>query len=1777
MAEPGQQQPKQPDQAAVAGVQLEGGTYEIIRNRLNAHGAELRKRLVTLNEGRKEVFGAIEPVLLSTERISTSNNCVPRDMVPVGDLFLFGYNVHMGLRSETHLDDVFAAYALEEHGFHEAPLELVGDKRFEEDFKDLYRYYKNTRFAKFAELGPYLYMVFHVGKGVTDIKTFKWLVNDDGTLTYVDNRSDHEVRYPPRHEFEWVRTHRDMHRAGAHPHISIMDEIFVETIGGDLTIKVEDNTATGQGIFSEPVDNPDQTLDDAEVFYADLGNLMLLRVKPYQEQACRYIVYSKKVQQACRIDSIENSCVLLPEDHGIVFSNGYYLQTGEHKEFESDLRDMLFERRVQAPNGEDTLYVFYNRASGVYVLLSYNLIEQKVESPIVCHGFSLFPSGKLIYFRADDEARKTHAIQVWQTPYVAAGHETTEKKDSHLFKIGNRDIVRCMAACHGILGLIAREDTYANLYIDIVRLSGDVVDAYFWLDHKDAANLKEVLVEIRDSASAAVDEFEKVVRVRRDTANQVRDVSEKTAAILSTARASRFESIDDFVRSLSDLRTVRGSIISLRDLRYVDEARIDELEEDVTETANRLAHRCVEFLLRADSLKSYEEQVEEQRAGIEALDKVSDGRKLEEAIAATGAELEMLVDVVSNLKIDDATQRTAIIDNISAIFATLNQVRAALRKRIESMASVEGAAEFGSQVKLLNQAVVNYLDVCDAPAKCDEYLSKVMIQVEELEGKFADFEEFVVQLAEKREEIYNAFESRKLKLVEERNRRADGLARSAERVLKGIRTRVGGLKTIEEINGYFASDLMIDKVRDVIERLTALGDTVKAGDIQAQLKTIQEDAVRQLKDRQELFVEGEDVIRFGRHNFAVNTQPLDLTAVRRGDSMHLHLTGTNFFEEIEDEAFLATRGAWDQEVVSENDGVYRAEFLAYRIFQQEDDGEEGLSISAIAAMDDYQRRDAVRKFMAPRYAEGYLKGVHDEDAARILGALLEMQGSIGLLRYHTLSRALAIVFWRQFRETTAGKLIGAKLKGYGRMLQVFSRPAEQELYESELAGLAGEFAESTGLFETELAAEAGAYLLHVLAGDGAHHVSPEADRIVRRFTDYLKPRGADKDLAAARKKVHEDVVAEVSLLRDWVGAFIEGESELRAEYRDEAVAILLADCLSQAHTHDASVIRRLEDMVGDHPGIDNSVYELNYNDFMLKLARFDRDDVPRFEHYVRAKKEILDHARGEMRLAEFMPRVLTSFVRNKLLDRVYLPLVGDNLAKQIGVVGADTRTDRMGLLMLISPPGYGKTTLMEYIANRLGIIFMKVNGPAIGHRVTSLDPAEAPNAAAREELAKLNLALEMGDNVMLYVDDIQHCNPEFLQKFISLCDAQRKIEGVYKGKTRTYDLRGKKVAVVMAGNPYTESGEMFKVPDMLSNRADTYNLGDIIGDSADLFELSYLENALTSNPALNRLATRSQKDVYGVIRIAETDSRDGVEFDAQYSAEELNEFVAVMKKLMRVRDVILTMNLEYIRSAGQADEFRTEPAFKLQGSYRNMNRLAEKTLPIMNEAELESLIFSHYENESQTLTTGSEANLLKFKELLGLQSEEEAARWTEIKKTYGRNQLLRGTGGDDRFGQVIAQMSTVKDGLDEIGQAVAAGVEKLGEKKKGAPSQRKIETSLSDATLKKLEKLLQAHGDGHGDEEGPPTQNVEIVNRVPRGMVKLLEQQFDLIRAWIEPMYRMSQEQGEDFDKIMTRLTDVTRRYETVLKTIHEGGGEIRGNESGRVVRRKKPKPKKGE
>ncbi len=1637
--------------------ELEAGTYEIIRNRLTSHGKELRRRLDQLNDARKEVFGSIDMQLLGTERITTAHNCVPRSMVALGDLLLFGYNVHFGLKTEIKLEDVFSIFRFADGVFHQQSLELLHNEQFQRDFKEVYRYYKSAVFARFFMTGTHLYMVFRVGKNVTDIKTFKWAIHG-GQLEYMDNRSDHEVKFPPQHEFDWKRTTRDMHHFGEHPHISIDDRVFVETVAGDLTIKIENNTDSGEGIYSEDVENLDQTLDDAEIYYALVGNIILLKIRPYQEKEFRYIVYNEKIQQARRLDSIAQACVLLPDDHGLIFSNGYYLQSGEHKTFESNHSDMLFERRLAAPNGEDFLYVFYNRLAGTHILLQYNLIEQRVDTPIVCHGYTMFHAGEMICFKTQNEPQKHHAIQIWQTPYVGEDFIPETNTDSFLYKIGNRDVVRGMAECHEVLTLIEKEDTYANLYVDISKEAGDILDSYFWIDSPETFNLNDPLGEIRNAAGSAIDEFEKVVRVKQNTSTQTRQVTTQVKEIVEAAHHKRFDVIDDFVSSLGDLRRIRGEIISLRDLRYVDTPLVESLETEVAEQGERLSHRCVEFLLRDDALLPYQKQVDQEAAKIDGLKKVSDAKRVGEDIAASAGELELLIEIVSNLKIDDATHRTAIIDNISVIFSKVNQARASLKTKTKALMSVEGVAEFNSQMKLLNQAVVNYLDICDAPEKCEEFLTKMMIQLEELEGRFAEFDEFVVQLTDKREEIYNAFETRKLALVEARNRRATALMNAAERILKGIKTRVDSLESINDINGYFASDLMIEKIRDIVGQLGELDDTVKVDDIQSRLKTIREDAVRQLKDRQDLFVSGENLIQLGKHRFSVNVQQLDLTTVLRDDEMHLHLTGTNFFEVIQDQQLRSLKDIWNQEVISENQHVYRGEFLVARLLENLEGGGE-LSLDELLRLEEDELLKYVQNFMGPRYTEAYSKGVHDHDAAKILRSVVEMKTTIGLLRFHTRARAMASVFWHHFVDRKQKSFVAAKLKGFGTVTSLFPETAAQGGYVEELTEMLSHFADQSELFPARLSEEGAHYLFCELTQATTHFaVSRLAAELFDAFNTHLKASGYTEKFDESLKSVHRDPASCFLLARDWVQAFFVGrggKGEMdEADYADEVAALLMAGKVSRQHVIDGHVTRELTGMLGSHPTIGNGMYLLNYNHLMLKLGEYSKQTVPRFRQYIDLKKEIVEAARHDLRLDEFRPRVLTSFVRNRLLDTVYLPLIGDNLAKQVGVAGEQKRTDLMGMLLLLSPPGYGKTTLMEYIANRLGVIFMKINGPAIGHQVTSLDPTEASNAGAREEVEKLNLALEMGDNVMLYVDDIQHCHPEFLQKFISLCDAQRKIEGVYKGRARTYDLRGRKVIVVMAGNPYTESGEKFQIPDMLANRADVYNLGEIIGDSAEAFEMSYLENSLTSNSVLNKLASRSQKDVYAVIQMAERDDHEGIDLEANYSLEELNEMVATMKKLMRVRDVILAVNREYIRSAAQADAYRTEPSFKLQGSYRNMNRIAEKVVPIMNDAELKTLINSNYENDAQTLTSDNEANMLKFKELIGELSEQEAARWNDIKRAFQQNVKMKGIGADDQFGQVILQLSSFGEGINSIGAALQSGVERLAVEENGSSPDR---------------------------------------------------------------------------------------------------------------------------
>jgi len=1627
---------KETERSNESGV-MEKAAYDIIRNRLLNQEADLRERLGVLDSKRREVFGSIPTELAGTERINTDNNCLARDIAPLGNnKFLFGYNVFMGLRSETNISEVFAtySYSISQGTFKADPSEFLLDEQFSEDFYNLYKYYRDTRFIKFAERGPHLFMVFQVGKTVDDVKTFKWL-KGNGELTYIGNRSDHEYTYPSQQEFSWRKATRDMHRNGAHPHISIQDKVFVETVGGDLTIKIEDNTSSGKGILSEDVVEKDQTLDDAEVYFAELGHLIALKIKPYQEDNFRHFVYNDKIKQAIRVDAMASSCVLLPDDQGLIFPEGYYVQTGEFKLFQNKVVDMLFERKIQAPNGEDFLFVFYNKDKGTYVLLSYNIIVQEVRTPIICNGFSLFEDGKMILFRAEADQTKHHAVQIWQTPFHSPNKVQEKENDAYLFKIGNKEVVRAMAETNELLKLLNKEDSYGDLYTDIATRATDILDSYHWLDHKESGNLGEVFKEVRNAAQAAISEFEKVSELKRLAKEELENFEKEADDIIGKAKANH-RSIDQFVLQLSNLRAARGRAIGLKDQRYVNEQALQEIQISLTEVSDKVSKDCVKFLLKDQALQPYEKKVGELDMAVEEVKKAADAAKFNTRIGEIAAELEMLIEIVGNLKIEDATQTTKIIDKISAIYSRFNQIKAVLSKKRKQLALDEGESEFNAQLKLINQSLVNYLDISDDPESCERNMNKLMVQVEDLEGKFIDFDEFITKLSEKREEIYSAFESKKLSLIDQLNKRSIALQDSGNRITAGIKKRLLNMSSEAEINAYFASDIMVEKVRNLVSDLLEIGDSVKADSLESSLKSAFEDSLRQLRDKNELFIDGKDTIKFGQHHFNTNTQSVDLSLVKREGEFFYHITATDFFERIDSNLLAHLKEVWDQELISENENVYRAEYLSFQVFNEAKNGFAKHNIQQLNDLTEGELVDVIQTEMSTKYDQGYVKGVHDHDAALILSKLVGLHQSLGLLRFSAIDRIMALIGWSQIMLGEDHDYWKSQLENASKVRKVFPETSSFIGLISRLsAKLSNVLCDE--LWQLANPADAADFLFEKETLGLPLQMSDESYKLYQDFKIHLKQSKSMMKFHDSLNALKGQPEKQFMLSIRWLESFCE---EVKNTSSHELIAeaayhgLLTEKSISQEHRH--KLVAEIEGLKGDHPKLNGkNLYSLHFNDFIKLLNTFSTGSTQKFEEFRQLKKDLLEEKKKDIRLSEFEPRVLSSFVRNRLLDEVYLPLIGENLAKQIGAAGDQKRTDLMGLLLLISPPGYGKTTLMEYIANRLGIIFMKINGPSLGHDIKSLDPATATNSGAREELEKLNLAFEMGDNVMIYVDDIQHCHSEFLQKFISLCDAQRKVDGVYNGNSKTYDFRGKKVAVVMAGNPYTESGERFQIPDMLANRADTYNLGDIIGGKDRAFALSYLENSLSSNQIVAPLNKKSRNDLYNLIRAAETGEEQAIDLESKHSNEEIRDYLKIFKMMISIRDIVLKVNMEYIKSASQADEYRVEPPFRLQGSYRNMNKLVEKLSPIMNDSELETLILSHYENESQTLTQGAEFNFLRFKELTNFIANEEKDRLTSIRETFQRNQKLKGFGSNQNA-QLMEQIESISTGLFSISKAI---------------------------------------------------------------------------------------------------------------------------------------------
>jgi hypothetical protein len=877
----------------------------------------------------------------------------------VGGLLLFGYNVFMGLKTTTAVEDVFGLYRLVEgpdDGFDVEPVDaaggFLGDAAFTRDFAELYAYYKNARLLQLEVAGGKLLAAFQIGERSTDVRVFRWAISPRDELTYIDARGERDLALPPPFDFEWTRAGREQMVSGRFPHLNVLDTLFVETTNGDLTIKVENNTESGEGIHSEAVEEKSQSLDDAAFDFARVGSLVLLKVLPYRETAWRGFIYNTLTGRVLRVDAIVQACVQLPEDHGIIFPGGYYLQNGEHKAFDARMDGMRFQRAIRSPNGEDVMYVFYEHEAGRSALFVYNLIQRKLQNPLFGHGHAVLRDGRMVLFHAEGDApTRVHPMQIWQTPFVSDEFAASRPLGtSFMGKLGNAEVVRGISSLFELAREIESPEVSVRRYGLLTRNTRRLFDAHHWLEDAGSLGIAGVLREIAATGESVLDEFEKVESIRRQSAAAMEEARAAHAALLARLVPEEWTTVQEFVDALAEITRQRGRLLTIRELRYVDVAAIDEMGTALQGAHERVGAATGGFLAgdtalaplseRLQALDARAREAETARAIDEELegcgcsprprhplraDGDADGGRRREPHARGRGDLRHLRPPQPGAR----PRRGAPQD------AGLGGSRGPVRRAVLALRPVRGQRRRRG----------------DRPEKADEQLSRLMVQLEEIESQFGEHEQFLGDILAKREELLETFDARKQALLDERQRKAQSVLEAANRILEGLGRRAEKFASADELNAFFAGDPLTVKLRELAERLRALKDPVKADDVEARIKGARDSAVRALRDRSDLFDDGGKVIKLGRHRFSVATQPLDLTILPRGDELAVHLSGTDYIEPIRSEELGSLREYWHASLESESPELYRGEYLAGEILAAAEAGAEGLSLEILRGQD----------------------------------------------------------------------------------------------------------------------------------------------------------------------------------------------------------------------------------------------------------------------------------------------------------------------------------------------------------------------------------------------------------------------------------------------------------------------------------------------------------------------------------------------------------------------------------------------------------------------------------------------------------------------------------------------------------------------------------------------------------------------------------------------------------------------------------------------------------
>lgn len=1577
-AAPGADAPGSTDAGPGGQGELATSTYQLLRDRLRGVAEELRQASERLNERRAEVFAPVPLRLAEQERLRTEQPSIPHDIVSVGDLLLFGFDAGGSLGRTRSVADAFALFRVARASDTdwtftpvgpEDPAWFLHDPTFTRDVGELFTYYAEARLTGLQLRNDRLLMVFAVGAGTSDVRVLRWQIDGD-VPRYIDAYGDNDLVEIEPFDFEWTEAGRDQINEGRWRHYEIGGALYIglaatrrPTGSNTVEFRVDDAVAGGRTVHTDGLVE-DQQLDELGVAYAILGDVTLVRLTPYREADARYFVFNRLTREVTRADAIGRNCRQLPEGQGVVFPGGYHLQNGETKVFATDASGYELHDLVRSPNGEDILYAYHRPDTGEYLLCAYNVVARTMSPPLATYGYAVFDDGTIVTIRATPDPQRVHAISVYTSPFCDVEHYAPNVPgDSFFGRIGNAELVGVLGETLSLARDAMAPDFNAAVFEAFVARATTLVDTHPWVDAPEANGIGRLLADLRRTAGDVLDEFAAVVAAKRDAAALL-ETAVRVVDDLSAEAELELRDTGTYIERLADARGVLGRLAELTEVREMDLDAVAAARERAQEVHDRLAERAIEFLGSDDALAGLGAELDAaEAAGREATTAVQVAEQTA-AVDELGVRVVLLTEVVGGLAVEDTTVKTAVLTRLSDVLARRNGVRATLDARATQLRTAESASAFQAAMAVLSQRAQASLTAAGDADACDAALTALLAELETIELSYGDVETFAVAVATKRDELVTAFTQRRDALAGERSRHIDRLVASARRVLETVVGRASAQADKAGVEAFFAADPLVGKVRAQMDELRALGEAGRASELEVALNRARDQARRAVVDHAELFDEG--TVKIGRWRFGVNTESFELRLDSDADgSFRTRLTGTELTLPLDDPELAEFTDLASQVYPSEPPGLPRALFLAFEAHA-----------AGVGA-------DGVAEFAARRIEDGYEPGVHDADAATILHALAPWWGHPALT-VHGVERAVAGVWLRDRRPTARDELLR-------RFRAVAELSAHDPSASDATTGSNGE-GHALGALVAELGPDLTAFAEACGLGDG-FDASAAVEGLVRHAAaPEISSTGAalaDEFAAWAEERSIDAAAAPFADVVRWIRD--------RSPQASPAVAAEAAWILHEPTVAVAGVAAEatVSGLLSSHPAISGGTLTFDVGRMHTAHRRYRRTGLARFRRFAEVRQRVLAAERARLEIDQLRPKVLTSFVRNRLVDEVYLPLIGDNFARQLGLNGA-----AQGLLMLISPPGYGKTTLVEYLADLLGFAMVKINGPALGEAVTSLDPRAAPDAASAEELTKLNRAFAMGNNVICVLDDIQHTSPELLQKFIPLCDATRRIEGVLDGRAQTFSLSGRRFVMVMAGNPYTSAGATFRIPDMLANRADVHNLGDVASGARAAFAQSYIENSCGVNEVVAPLLTADRGDLDSLLRAADGEPVRSDALSRSYPAGELSAVTKTLGHLARVRDVLLRVNAAYIASASVDDHLRGEPPFLLQGSYRNMARIAQRVVPAMTAEEVDALVLDHYRAESQTLAAASTWNLAKFAEVTGRAGPDELAALDDLRSRW---------------------------------------------------------------------------------------------------------------------------------------------------------------------------------